>query len=406
MLTSLNLSQPLMGNPGTPGIPPNTTITSEWVDVSPYYAVLATITQANAGGTLYIDLSNDRVTYYSVDVAYSNVQQLYALTTSRYARIRVVTGSQYTTSGYAYLGSSPMPVETPIPTFSPNLVPDSNLANAIATEGATWDVVGPIGTANGDWTVINPGTPSAELQYIGTGAADTLKYASAVPINVVPGETYSVSAYIDATNSTGPEPEISIWLNGSVPPNWASDMANGTKGLISFSITIPSGAAQIVLSNRTYDGAAYSALAGLPISWSQIQLTKTSTVQPYQPGPLYVGNIVPYNMSATGTVSATHVNATPNTSVTLTPAAQPLVSGTVYQNLTGGPVQVMQPITGAVAGTAQIALGPTSSPPDFGAAETILLNSTKNISFVVPNGWYCSITAAGETFGTTQLIGL
>lgn len=130
------------------------------------------------------------------------------------------------------------------------------------------------------------------------------------------------------------------------------------------------------------------------------------TVQPYQPGPLYVGNIVPYNMSATGTVSATHVNATPNTSVTLTPAAQPLVSGTVYQNLTGGPVQVMQPITGAVAGTAQIALGPSSSPPDFGAAETILLNSTKNISFVVPNGWYCSITASGETFGTTQLIGL
>ena len=406
MLTSLNLSQPLMGNPGTPGIPPNTTITSEWVDVSPYYAVLATITQANAGGTLYIDLSNDRVTYYSVDVAYSNVQQLYALTTSRYARIRVVTGSQYTTSGYAYLGSSPMPVETPIPTFSPNLVPDSNLANAIATEGATWipNVNTTIGTGADDFNVLNPGTDQAEWVQYGNGTTQSLTNSSMMsrPISVNAGDVLTVASIIDATNATSASPQIRI--RNATTIFASAYQSPGVKSLVSTSYTVLPTDPTIMWID-VFGGNAHVA-TGLTVSWSQIQLTKTSTVQPYQPGPLYVGNIVPYNLSATGTVSATHVNATPNTSVTLTPAAQPLVSGTVYQNLTGGPVQVMQPITGAVAGTAQIALGPSSSPPDFGAAETILLNSTKNISFVVPNGWYCSITASGETFGTTQLIGL
>ena len=400
MLTSLNLSQPLMGNPGTPGIPPNTTIASEWVDVSPYYAVLATITQASTGGTLYIDLSNDRVSYYSVDVAYSNVQQLYALATSRYARIRVVTGSQFTTSGYAYLGSSPMPVETPIPTFSPNLVPDSNLANAIAPVGATWSSGTPIGTANGDWTVTGAGTDQAAIVLYGTGTSQSFNVLSQF-YDVVPGETVTLSCVVDVPEGISSAGAVFINSTGN---NFVPGPTVTGISAISKTFTVPAGTYQMQVYPLIYDGVVIP--VGAEVKWSQIQFTKSSTVQPYQPGPLYVGNIVPYNMSATGTVSATHVNATPNTSVTLTPAAQPLVSGDVYQNLTGGPVQVMQPIVGAVAGTAQIALGPTSAPPDYGAAETILLNSTKNISFVVPNGWYCSITATGETFGTTQLIGL
>ena len=75
-LTSLNLSQPLMGNPGTPGIPPNTTIASEWVDVSSLYSLIATISQSNTGGTLYIDQSNNKSTFTSTSVAYVSVEQL------------------------------------------------------------------------------------------------------------------------------------------------------------------------------------------------------------------------------------------------------------------------------------------------------------------------------------------
>lgn len=105
-LTSLNLSQPLMENPGTPGIPPNTTITSEWVDVSSLYSLIATISQTNTGGTLYIDQSNNKSAYTSTSVAYMSVEQLVTSVTAQYARIKVVTGSGYTTSGFATLGGT------------------------------------------------------------------------------------------------------------------------------------------------------------------------------------------------------------------------------------------------------------------------------------------------------------
>ena len=112
-LTSLNLSQPLMGNPGTPGIPPNTTITSEWVDVSSLYSLIATISQTNTGGTLYIDQSNNKSTYTSTSVAYVSVEQLVTSVTAQYARIKVITGSGYTTSGFTTLGGTAA-TETPI----------------------------------------------------------------------------------------------------------------------------------------------------------------------------------------------------------------------------------------------------------------------------------------------------
>ena len=112
-LTSLNLSQPLMGNPGTPGIPPNTTITGEWVDVSSLYSLIATISQTNTGGTLYIDQSNNKSAYTSTSVAYVSVEQLATSVTAQYARIRVITGSGYTTSGFVNLGGTAA-TETPI----------------------------------------------------------------------------------------------------------------------------------------------------------------------------------------------------------------------------------------------------------------------------------------------------
>jgi hypothetical protein len=66
----------------------------------------------------------------------------------------------------------------------------------------------------------------------------------------------------------------------------------------------------------------------------------------------------------------------------------------------------MQELTGTTAGTAQIALGAASAPPAYGGAESILLASIKNIMFVVPDKWYCSITAASSTFGQLDIIGL
>jgi hypothetical protein len=81
------------------------------------------------------------------------------------------------------------------------------------------------------------------------------------------------------------------------------------------------------------------------------------------------------------------------------------VTGAVYQNTTGGPIIIDLPITGTVASTAQWALGPTDTPPDFGGATTVLLASVVDKSLVVPNGWYWSITSASTTLGTASVLG-
>jgi hypothetical protein len=84
------------------------------------------------------------------------------------------------------------------------------------------------------------------------------------------------------------------------------------------------------------------------------------------------------------------------------PAGSVPVSGTVYQNTSGTNLLMSIPVTGTVAGTAQVSLGPTSSPTAFGDPETILLSSVKNETFTVPSGWYWSLTASGLTLGTAS----
>ena len=107
-----------------------------------------------------------------------------------------------------------------------------------------------------------------------------------------------------------------------------------------------------------------------------------------------------------GTLTAnfTHVNATPTT-----PAlpANPPVSGTVYQNTTGGPINIIIPITAtAIGGSGQLALGPTTTPPDWGGAEQIgVSGEVHNVSLRVPNDWYWSITVASATIGTANVWG-
>ncbi len=86
--------------------------------------------------------------------------------------------------------------------------------------------------------------------------------------------------------------------------------------------------------------------------------------------------------------------------------ANPLVSGTVYQNTSGGPMVVIIPVTGTIAGTVQLALGVVTPPPNWGGAETLSLNETKNLTLIVPQGYYYSITAASETIGTCQTLGI
>jgi hypothetical protein len=99
---------------------------------------------------------------------------------------------------------------------------------------------------------------------------------------------------------------------------------------------------------------------------------------------------------------AGHLNPT---YVVATIPTNPPVSGTVYQNTTGGPIQIALPVTGgSVANTAQFALGSSSSPGTWGGDDTIAIDELKTLHLHVPNGWYWSITT-GATIGTASVLG-
>ena len=107
------------------------------------------------------------------------------------------------------------------------------------------------------------------------------------------------------------------------------------------------------------------------------------------------------NFSA-NTILGTHINPNPTTPALPT---NPPVSGTVYQNTTGGPIEIALPVTGgSAADTAQWALGSTDAPGDWGGADTVASAEVKTLHLTVPNGWYWSITT-GATIGTADVLG-
>ena len=103
--------------------------------------------------------------------------------------------------------------------------------------------------------------------------------------------------------------------------------------------------------------------------------------------------------------SGGHVNPAPSTPALPT---NPPVSGTVYQNTTGGPIVITVPITAtAVGGSGQWALGSTNTPGNWGGAEQIgVSGEVHNMTLYVPNNWYWSLTATSATIGTASVLGL
>jgi len=392
----------------------------------------------------------------------------------------------------------------PLPAGSPgNLVYDSNLTNAIATIGPTWTPINgaTIGTANGDFNVLNPGTDSAEWVYYGTGAAEAEQFVLSTGIPATPGATYTLSALLNGVAmTTGSAMSISVWQGA--PPNLivgitAFFINGGESGEQHTSFMIPAGVTEIFLAlgiNYNVGGKTSGTTvvpAGETISWSQIQVTETSTVQPYVPGPLFTYDVyrdvsgtyesigsttalafqdtgqatngdTPPVVNTTGSGGAVNANfvsctdlltlsngsvqigstASEGTITSTTPAihvtgsagtglsigsdvtadsgvhiqpswstptlpANPLVSGDVYQNTSGGPIFLTVPLTSTAAGqTAQWALGSTSTPPNWGGAETISSSGeVRNVSILVPQSWYFSLTTAA-TIGTASVLGM
>lgn len=121
---------------------------------------------------------------------------------------------------------------------SVNLVPDSDIENA----AAYW-VLG------SGFSIDAGGSPNGKnaLKIVGTGAADDV-WSTSSAINVVPGETYTVSGYIDATYvSSAGLLQWGVYDPTATTLLGAAYQVSGQKGRVSATFAVPANLTQVVL---------------------------------------------------------------------------------------------------------------------------------------------------------------
>ena len=286
----------------------------------------------------------------------------------------------------------------PLPAGSPgNLVYDSNLTNAIASVGPTWTPYGvTIGTAAGDWNVANAGTDSAEFLLYGTGAASTNQAFMSQVIDVTPGVTYIFSVNLDIASATGG----SAYLDGAapgadpltvVPVYFQKSLPAGTSGVESVPWTAPAGVTQICVGVQIYGLVVPT---GSTVSFSEIQLTQTDTVEPYEAGPLPTYDI--YGRSGTlGLIGSTTALAFEDTGAAAPGAAAPKSNTTGSFNGLGvdGTLQAQNVNTQRL-----VTNPPTVTTPAVPASGTAVTNDTNSDVMVYVTG--------GTLSGATEINGV
>jgi len=176
---------------------------------------------------------------------------------------------------------------------SGNLVYDSNLTQALAPVGPTWGASScTVGTAPGDVNVLNPGADTAEVVFYGTGSAFSFPQFGGLHTNppvvfaASPNTTYTASALqntMAATTAGGSYSSLRVFdqdgnfINQASTNPGLSEVASVT---FTTGPTVTGLSIDVTPSNLVVP-------TGSTVSFSQIQLTQTSTVQPYQPGPLF-----------------------------------------------------------------------------------------------------------------------
>jgi hypothetical protein len=295
------------------------------------------------------------------------------------------------------------------PGSTDNLVYDSNLTQAIASVGATWtgrtDYTPTIGTANGDFNVLNAGTDQAEWVYYGTGSAAVSLAECSSLLDVIPGTTYTVSSLINASNVTSGQPLLRVWTDPGVGTQVASGGPNaGTNAVFPLTFTVPSGITQVLV---VCDSSNAVVTAGATVSWSQIQLTQTSTVQPYEPGPLWYYNVyrqdTTYGKIATVTTLAIEDTGLvqSNTSPSTVNNSQPLLSSP------SAPTVTPEGTTGSTSYSYEVSAA-TSVKVTFPITFPLTFGGTTSGTTLINNGnFYCwpIITFTGPLTVPTVSIG-
>ena len=95
----------------------------------------------------------------------------------------------------------------------------------------------------------------------------------------------------------------------------------------------------------------------------------------------------------------------------IAPPASPLVSGTIYQNISGVAMTIYQPVYASASGTAgsvAVALGNTDTPSTLYTqfiSGSATASSPNVCTLRVPAGWYYSFTTSGATLADAQMVG-
>ena len=153
--------------------------------------------------------------------------------------------------------------------ITPALAPNAPYSVS-AQAGYSWSMGAPIGTANGDWNVLNPGQAGASWAYIGTGSAAGWQWPSSQIIEVTPGTTYTLSGYINATAVTSGAPIFGLYNPAFSIGYLNLGMSPGTAGTVSGTWTAPAGVYQVKLIEDTSNATVN---AGAELAWSQPSLT-------------------------------------------------------------------------------------------------------------------------------------
>jgi Putative phage tail protein len=116
-----------------------------------------------------------------------------------------------------------------------NVIPDSGGDLLTWTTNASLPIVfGITGISGGAW------------RYTGTGAASGFLFVNSPVFTVIPGQTYTFSAYIDATHVTSGAPDWAIY-DPTITTAYASfGQTPGVNGRVSVTFTVPTGVTQVV----------------------------------------------------------------------------------------------------------------------------------------------------------------
>ena len=110
------------------------------------------------------------------------------------------------------------------------------------------------------------------------------------PITVVPGAVYTLAAVMDAVNLLSGDFMTTQLVDTTDINNAYLGLSQnaGASGQLSGQWTCPTGVTSVQIYGwLCLYGYTNGATDGATVSWSQIQLTQTSTVQPYEPGPYW-----------------------------------------------------------------------------------------------------------------------